>query len=92
MMDIYSVFHEMDFSSLLGFFIEKDQMKTILRALCEEKKCSIRELSSATGINHATLSKYNAADDSLFRGSFENISKISKYFDVPLSLFCRTVE
>ena len=92
MMDIYSVFHEMDFSSLLGFFVEKDQMKTILRALCEEKKCSIRELSSATGINQATLSKYNASDDSLFRGSFENICKISKYFDVPLSLFCRTVE
>lgn len=92
MMDIYPVFHEMDFSSLLQFFEEEDQKKTILRALCEEKKCSIRELSYATGINAATLSKYNASDESLFRGSFENIYKIAKHFDVPLALFCRTVE
>lgn len=92
MMDIYPVFHEMDFSSLFQFFKEEDQKKTILRALCEEKKRSIRELSYATGINAATLSKYNASDESLFRGSFENIYKIAKHFDVPLALFCRTVE
>lgn len=89
MMDIYSIYHEMDFSSLLEYFHELDQKKTILRLLCEERKCSISKLSLATGISKATLSKYNADDASLYNASFQAIYKIAEYFDVPFSLFIR---
>lgn len=87
MMDIYSIYHEMDVSSLLEFFQKRVEEKTILRALCENKHCSLPKLSSATGINAAILSKYNASDDALYKGSFQNIYKIATFFDVPISLF-----
>ncbi len=89
LMDMYSVYHEMDFSSLFDQFHKLDKEKTILRALCEEKHCSIPRLSSITKINKATLSKYNFSDEALYKASFQSIYKIAHYFDVPLSLFVR---
>lgn len=87
MIDIYSIYHEMDFSSLFNYFYELNKEKTILRALCEEKHCSLPKLSTSTGISKATLAKYNASDDALYNASFQNIYKISMYFEVPISLF-----
>ena len=87
LMDLYPVFHEMDISSLIDYFQKIEKEKTILRILCEQKKCSLTKLSSVTGIKATTLSKYNASDEALYKGSFQNIIKIASYFDVPISLF-----
>jgi len=87
MMDIYSIYHEMDFSSLLEYFYKLDEGVTILRALCKERGCSLPKLCLSTGINKSTLSKYNASDKALLSGSFQNIYRISKYFDVPFTMF-----
>jgi len=92
MMDIYPIFHEMDFSALLGFFEKEKDKKTILRALCEQRHCSLSKLSASTGISQATLSKYNADDEALLKGSFQNVYKISKYFNAPVSLFSRNTD
>lgn len=89
MIELYPIYHEMDFSSLLDYFDKVNKRKTILRLLCEQKGCSLTELSDKTGVNKATLSKYNASDDSIYKGSLENIYKIAKYFDYPISLFVR---
>ena len=87
MLDIYSIFHEMDTSSLVKYFFEIANKKTILRLLCEEKNISISKLSNQVEISANTLAKYNASDDALYNGSFMNIMKLVKYFDVPPSLF-----
>lgn len=87
LIDLYTIFHEMDYSSLLKYFSEHEKDKTILRVLCEQNHCSINKLSKATGVSPNTLSKYNASDDSLYKGSFQNIIKIQTYFDCPVSLF-----
>ena len=92
MMDIYPIFHEMDFSALLDFFEKEKDKKTILRALCEQRRCSLSKVSASTGINQATLSKYNADDEALLKGSFQNVYKISKYFNAPVSLFSRNTD
>ena len=92
MMDIYPIFHEMDFSALLEFFDKEKDKKTILRALCEQRRCSLSKVSASTGINQATLSKYNADDEALLKGSFQNVYKISKYFNAPVSLFSRNTD
>ena len=89
MIELYLIYHEMDFSSLLDYFDMVNKRKTILRLLCEQKGCSLTELSVKTGVNKATLSKYNASDDSIYKGSLENVYKIAKYFDYPISLFVR---
>ena len=87
MVDIYSVYHEMDISSLLEYFVRASGEKTILRILCQDHNTSLPKLSFSTGISLATLSKYNAEDDSLYKASFQNVIKIAEYFDSPINLF-----
>ena len=91
MLDIYKIFHEMDFSSLVEYFEKKEKEKTILRLLCDYKKISLNKLSKATSISVNTLSKYNASDEALYKGSFQNIIKIARFFEVPTSLFIETL-
>lgn len=91
MLDIYSVYHEMDFSSLLIYFAKSCKEKTILRLLSENYKVSLNKLSYSTGISLTTLSKYNLDDKYLYKSSFQNIIKISNYFDVPTSLFVERI-
>ena len=87
MMDAYPVYHEMDFSSLYEYFQDLEKERTILRALCQDYRSSLAKISKATGISTNTLMKYNASDSALYKASFQNIIKIAKYFDVPISLF-----
>ena len=87
MLDMYDVYHEMDFSALLERFNELEKEKTILRALCEEKHVSLSKLSKGTGISVNTLMKYNASDNALYRASFQNIIEIATFLDVSISLF-----
>ena len=87
LMNIYSIFHEMDFSSLVEFFNNKEKDKTILRILCEEKRCSLNDLCKATSLSINTLRKYNSSDDNLYNASFQNIAKLIWYFDVNYLLF-----
>lgn len=91
LVDMYDVYHEMDFSSLLEQFNKLDKGKTILRALCEERDCSISKLSNETKISKATLSKYNSSDTALYKGSFQYLYKLGNYFDIPLSLFAKAL-
>ena len=87
MMNIYTIFHEMDFSSLVSYFSEKCEEKTILRLLCESYNKSLNDISKATTIPLSTLNKYNKSDEYLYRASFQTISKIASFFDVGYSLF-----
>ena len=87
MMNIYSIFHEMDFSSLVDYFHKKENEKTILRILCEEKRCSLNDLCKATSLSLNTLRKYNSSDDILYNASFQNIIKLIEYFDVSYLVF-----
>ena len=87
LMNVYSIFHEMDFTSLLEYFRKKEKEKTILRILCEEKRCSLNDISKATTLNFNVLKKYNSSDEALYKASFQNISKLISYFDANYLLF-----
>ena len=87
MMNIYTIFHEMDFSSLVTYFYEKCEKKTIIRLLCEKTNVSLADISEATSIALSTLKKYNMNDKYLYKASFQIISKLVSYFDVSYSLF-----
>lgn len=91
MMYIYPVYHEMDITSLIGYFVKIEKNKTILRLLCESSGYSLTKLSQVTGINSATLAKYNASDEALYKGSFRNIIKIVNFFKAPINLFVETI-
>ena len=87
LIDLYPIYHEMDIASLMDYFNKVNTDKTILRLLCQKNKCSLQELSNKTGINKATLAKYNASDDSLLKASFKTVYKLATYFSAPFSLF-----
>lgn len=89
MLDLFNVYHEMDFSSLVLRFREIEKEKTIIRLLCERKHCSVNDISIDTGINVNTLIKYNASDKALLSASFQNIVKLICYLDVPYHLFIK---
>ena len=87
MLDIYSIYHEMDISSLVSYFISLNKEKTILRILCENKKCSLNDICKKTKIKLSTLKKYNESDSHLYSASFQNINKLVNYFNTTYSLF-----
>lgn len=87
MINIYSIYHEMDFSLLCDYFLKVEKQKTILNILCKNKHCSLNDISIATSLSLNTLKKYNSSDDALFKASFQNIAKLVVYFDVSYSLF-----
>ena len=87
LIDMYPVYHEMDFSNLYEYFKEVEQKKTILRLLCERYNSSLPKISESTGISLSTLSKYNEDDEYLYKGSFQYIFRIAEFFNVPVTLF-----
>ena len=89
MINVYSIFHEMDFSSLVEHFKQKEKEKTILRLLCERDKCYLTDVSKKTGININTLKKINIDDEYLYNASFQIVSKIMIFFDVSFLLFVK---
>lgn len=89
MMDIYTIFHEMDFTSLFDYFNKRCEEKTIVRLLCEKAKKSLNDISKETLIPLSTLKKYNESDEILYNASFQNISKLVSFFNVNYSLFIK---
>ena len=89
MMDIYTIFHEMDFTSLVDYFNKRCEEKTIVRLLCEKAKKSLNDISKETLIPLSTLKKYNESDGILYNASFQNISKLVSFFNVNYSLFLK---
>ena len=87
MFGLFSIYHEMDISSLINYFHYAEKKETIIRALCKRKHISLPKMSRETGIALTTLSKYNASDESLLKASFQAIYIISSYFDVSPTLF-----
>ena len=91
MLEMYKVYHEMDFSQLVEQFRIIEKETTILRLLCKSKGCTLKKISEKTMININTLVRYNSSDELLYKGSFQNIMKLVKYFDVPINLFVEEI-
>lgn len=92
LLDMYPIYHEMDFSNLYEQFVYLEKRKTILRLLCEKHNTSLPKLSETIKIPLSTLSKYNKSDEYLYNASFQNIIKISNFFNTPITLFLRSVD
>ncbi len=87
MMELYSVYHEMDITELIEYLEDENKKKTIISLLLEEKGCSLSKVSKETGIRLPTLNKYRQSDETLLNASFQNVYRLAKYFDYPMELF-----
>ena len=84
---MYPLYHEMDITQVENYIANREDENTIIKLLCKKKLVSMTKLSSETGISINTIKKYAASDTNLYAASFQNIVKIARFFDVPLSLF-----
>ena len=87
LLDMYPVYHEMDITQVEECITSIDKDNTIVKLLCKKKKTTLAKLSKETGISINTIKKYASGDEHLYAASFQNIVKISRCFDTPLSLF-----
>jgi len=86
LLDMYPLYHEMDITQVEQY-IKSHEEETIIKLLCKKKRMSLTKLATSTGVSINTIKKYASDDKNLYAGSFQNIAKIAKCFDVPLSLF-----
>ena len=87
MLNLYPVYHEMDFSSLLEEFEHIANQKTILQLLCKRKGVLLPKVAKSIGVSASTLVKYMYSDNSLYKASFQTAIKLVNYFEVPVNLF-----
>lgn len=53
-----------------------------IQELCKERNISVTKLETNIGVGKGTIIKWKNA-----RASFELVSKVAKYFDVPMEFF-----
>lgn len=87
LIDCYSTYHEMDYSSIYEVFLKKEKERAILKLLCSQNSISLNKVSKATQININSLERYSMSDEKLYSASFQTIYKLAHYFDVSMSLF-----
>ena len=88
---MFDLYHEMDMSHTLEVFYECEKQTTILKELCKRRKMSINKLSEETNIPVSTLTKYRKSDEALYKANFRNIYILSRFFDMPETLFLDSI-
>jgi len=89
MLGYYDVYHEMSESQLINKFIEDDYKTSILKLIRKKRNMTVKELSLACNIPLLTIKYYEKNNDSLFKASFENISKLVFFLNCSETLFLR---
>ena len=91
LLDMYGIYHEMDISQVYEIFEKEAESDTIMGLLLKKHSISIKNLALKTTVSSRTISYYKNSDNNLYKGSFENVAKISNYLDEPSSLFLETI-
>lgn len=87
MISLFNPYHEMNENKLCERYMEEEKNTSVFR-LIVDRDITIRKLSILTGINQNTLLSY-VDNDKLFSMSASNVYKLSNYFNIPFSIFCK---
>ena len=90
-LNLFKLYHEMDFNQLLNYFETQVGKKTLLRTLLEKKHMTLSELSSLSKVNYNTIVSYTKNDEHLYSAAFDNIYRISGVLNVKMNLFARKI-
>ncbi len=86
MVQMFSPYHEMPFSSLKDAYVRDEKEKSIFKSLKQLRHLTNKELSVLTGIKVPTLNSYKN-NDILYRASFQNLTLLSKAFHISPNVF-----
>lgn len=82
--DLFSVYHEMDFSQIVQYFMSLIENKTVFALLIEKYNYSIKDVSKATGIPYATLFSLKQGHRDMKKTSIEVVNKLATLLRVRL--------
>lgn len=82
--DLFSVYHEMDFSQIVQYFMSLIENKTVFALLIEKYNYSIKDVSKATGIHYATLFSLKQGHRDMKKTSIEVVNKLATLLRVRL--------
>ena len=89
LIDLYPLYHEMDYSSLLEEFNKIEKEQTILKLIFETYHVNMVKLSKDINISLNTIKYYRQNDENLYSASFDKIYHLANYFNLPLKLFLK---
>lgn len=84
MYDLFSVYHEMDFSQIVQYFMSLTEKKTVFALLLDKFKYSIKDISETTNIPYATLFSLKQGHRDMKKTSVEVVNKLANIFRVRL--------
>lgn len=86
MLDLFTIYHEMDWTQLYSYFEYVVKSKSLLKKILESNRLSINKLSQLTGISPNTLISYQN-DNRLKEAKFEYIYKLSNALELDINIF-----
>ena len=86
MIDLFPLYHEMDWTQLFKAFEEEINKRSLLNKILDQKKISINVLSQLTGISRNTLITYTN-DDRLKEAKFDYVYRIINALNLDINLF-----
>ena len=87
MSQLFSVYHEMDWTQLYQYFEALIDSKSMLSLLLKNRKMTAYQLSALSGISYQTIKNYTRSNRNIYNASFANISKLSSILDVDIHMF-----
>lgn len=91
MIDLFDLYHQMDWSQLYSLFIEFVKKKTLLRLLLNKRNLSVNKLSQLTNISNSTLTYYCLDNNHLYEAKHNYIYLISRALNVNMKVFLREI-
>lgn len=87
--EMFVLYHEMDFSQAVDYFISLREKRSILSILMKNKGISIGTLSDASGLSYSMISSLKRREKDITKVSASNFIQISSYLGVrPETLLC----
>ena len=88
----FDVYHEMDPSKLLEYFLDASKKKTILNLLLKKRGLSVAKLSVLTGIKEATLQSYANSNDRAYEMKIDAAYRISSALRANPKVFLKEID
>ena len=89
MVDMFNVYHEMDWSHLFNYFEERIKGRRLLTALIKKNELSLNKLAVLSGVSYNTIEKYSKNDEYLYNASFINIMAINKVLNSNINTYLK---
>ena len=91
MVNLFDIYHEMDWNQLYSYFEFKVKEKSLLNTLILKNKISKTKLSVLSGISLSTINYYCLNDKNIYEAKYQNIYSLATALDVNPLVFASQI-